>query len=158
LTQIKVDFSAALNVTEATSLASYRLATAGKRGSFTAKNAKVIPLKTAEYDPALGEVTLVPRKPFKLTKPVQLRVDGGSPAGLHDSSGRLIDGNHDGQPGGNAVAVLGPKGVTLSALALLHVGAGTTPAAIIAQALVPEEMTSMTQTADSLHPKHRLRS
>jgi hypothetical protein len=36
--------------------------------------------------------------------------------GLQDSTGRLIDGDHDGQPGGDAVAVLRRRGVTLSAL------------------------------------------
>jgi plastocyanin len=158
LTQIKVDFSGTVNLTAATNLATYRLAIAGKGGSFTARNSRVIPLKMATYTPALAEVTLVPRKPFKLTNPVQLRVDGVPPTGLHDNLGRLIDGNHDGLPGGNAVAVLRRKGVTLSALTLSHVSARPTPAAIIAQALVPEEIIGMTQTAHSMHLKHRLRS
>jgi hypothetical protein len=53
----------------------------------------------------------------------------GAPA-LHDSVGRLIDGNHDGTAGGNATAILGRKGVTPSAIALArrfgpkHVRAG----------------------------------
>src|SRR5262249_24353066 len=87
LTQIKVDFSATVNLKEATNLANYRLATAAKGGSFTARNSRVIPLKTTTSTPALAEVTLVPRKPLKLTNPVQLRVDGTSPTGLHDNLG-----------------------------------------------------------------------
>ena len=59
-------------------------------------------------------MTLVPRKAFAFTRPVQLRVIGQPPSGLHDSGGRLIDGDRDGQPGGNAVAVLGRVGVTMS--------------------------------------------
>jgi hypothetical protein len=94
----------------------YRLATAGKKGSFTAKNAKVIPLKSTAYSAASDTVTLTLKKPFKLTKPVQLQVSDLSPSGLQDSLGRLIDGNHDGQPGGNAVAVLGRGGATISAV------------------------------------------
>jgi hypothetical protein len=35
---------------------------------------------------------------------------------MEDRLGRLIDGNHDGQTGGNAVALLGRSGVTLAAV------------------------------------------
>ena len=37
-------------------------------------------------------------------------------SGLQDAEGRLIDGNHDGQPGGNAMAQLSRGGATVSAL------------------------------------------
>ncbi len=37
------------------------------------------------------------------------------PSGLEDSYGRLIDGNDDGQPGSNAVAILTGKAATISA-------------------------------------------
>ena len=47
VTQIVVTFSGAVNVTEADSVATYRLATAGKKGSFDAKNAGIIKLKSA---------------------------------------------------------------------------------------------------------------
>jgi plastocyanin len=114
VTQITVDFSGAVNVSEADSVTTYRLATAGKKGSFDAKNARLFKLKSAVYDAALHEVTLNPKKPFGLSKPVQLRVNGLPPAGLLDSLGRLIDGDHNGTPGGNAVAVLRASGVTLS--------------------------------------------
>jgi hypothetical protein len=41
---------------------------------------------------------------------------------LQDRVGRLIDGNHDGQPGGNAVAVLGRGGATISAVVYQAIG------------------------------------
>jgi hypothetical protein len=44
---------------------------------------------------------------------VQLTVNGGPKGGLQDSFGRLIDGDRNGQPGGNAVAILGKTGVVL---------------------------------------------
>jgi plastocyanin len=116
VTGITVDFSGAVNAAQASSVAIYRLATPGKQGSFDAKNAKLIKLKSAVYDAALDQVVLTPKKPFALSKPVQLRVNGQSPSGLQDTAGRLIDGNHDGQPGGNAVAIFSRKGVTLSAI------------------------------------------
>jgi hypothetical protein len=73
---------------------------------FTAKHPKLIHLRSAVYNGTSDTVTLIPGRPFALRKPVQLQVNGQPPAGLHDSFGRLIDGHHDGQPGGNAVVVL----------------------------------------------------
>jgi RHS repeat-associated protein len=121
--QIIVDFSGPVNAGQADSLATYRLTTAGKRGSFAAKNAKSISLKSAMYSDSTDSVTLAPKKPFGLTKPVQLRVDGVPPSGLTDEFGRLIDGNADGQPGGDAVAVLRRSRVTLA----VRAGQGDSP-------------------------------
>lgn len=53
-------------------------------------------------------MTLTPKTTFMLSKPVELTVKS-----MRDSLGRLIDGNDDGQPGGNAVAVLMKSGVTI---------------------------------------------
>jgi plastocyanin len=114
VTQIVVTFSGAVNGAEADQVATYRLATAGKKGSFDAKNAGIIKLKSAVLRGANNVVTLTPKKAFALTKPVQFRVNGLSPAGLQDSFGRLIDGDHNGQAGGNAIALLTRKMVTLS--------------------------------------------
>jgi hypothetical protein len=100
VTRITIDFSGAVNAAEATDLATYRLASADKR----------IHLRAASYDPALGTVTLTPRKPLRLHGPARLRVDGVDPGGLHDRSGRLIDGDRNGRPGGDAVAVLRRRG------------------------------------------------
>jgi hypothetical protein len=110
VTQITVGFSGAVNAGEADSLATYRLATAGKKGSFTARNAKVIKLKSAVYNAATNTVTPTPQKAFKLAKPVQLLVYGVSPSGLQDGSGQFING------GSNAVALLGRGGVTITAV------------------------------------------
>jgi plastocyanin len=114
VTQIIVDFSGAVNTGEASNVVTYRLVTAGKKGSFTAKNARVIRLISAALNSVGNEVTLTPSKPFKVKKPVQLRINGQAPAGLQDSLGQFIDGNHDGQPGGDAVAVLSRQGVSIS--------------------------------------------
>ena len=120
VTQIMVSFSGAVNAGEADSLATYRVATAGKKGSFTAKNAQVIKLKSAVYNAASDSVTLTPKKAFALTKPVQLLVDGEPPSGLEDSLGRLIDGDHNGTAGGNAVALITRGGATISAVVSTH--------------------------------------
>src|SRR4051794_6648579 len=95
----------------------------GKKGSFTAKNARVIKLKSAGDDALINEVILSPKEAFALTKPVQFQVDGVSPEGLQDSKGRLIDGDHDGEAGGNTVALLRAKAAILSAVVALGPGA-----------------------------------
>ena len=51
--------------------------------------------------------------PFRLDKAVQLRINGLAPSGLTDRMGRLIDGDHDGQPGGDAIARLRSNGISL---------------------------------------------
>ena len=101
-------------------MGTYRLVTAGKKNSFVAKNAKPINLKSAAYNEANNTVTLTPQKAFALTKKAQLQVNGQPPSGLEDSIGRLIDGDHDGQPGGNAVALLSRGGATISAVVSVH--------------------------------------
>jgi hypothetical protein len=55
-------------------------------------------------------------RPFKVAKPVQLQINGQPPAGLQDGSGRLIDGDHNGTPGGNAVAILSRGGASIEAI------------------------------------------
>jgi hypothetical protein len=107
LTEIIVSFNGAVDATEADSLATYQLTAAGRKGSFTARNAKHINLRSAVYDAANNTVTLTPRKAFSPSKPVLLVIDGAPPSGLLDTFGRFIDG------GKNAEAVLRRTGVTI---------------------------------------------
>jgi hypothetical protein len=62
-------------------------------------------------------VTLIPKKPFALSKPVQLVIDSRLPSGLQDPSGRYIDGADTGAPGSNAVAMLSRGGASVEAVA-----------------------------------------
>jgi uncharacterized repeat protein (TIGR03803 family) len=96
VTQIVVDFSGPVDAGLADSLATYSLTVAGRHGSFTARNARKIPLASAVYSDSTHSVTLVPVKPFGLARPVQLRVHG------------LL-------PGGDAVAILSDEGVIIEA-------------------------------------------
>jgi hypothetical protein len=157
VTQVTVDFSGAVNSAEASSVATYRLATAGKKGSFDAKNAGIIKLKSAAYNAAANEVMLTPKKPFALTKAVQLRVNGLAPSGLLDTLGRLIDGNHDGQAGGNAVALLRSHGATLSARVSGASGGAASLQASAAMALYPDIMNVMIPPKGSMLSKQKSR-
>ncbi len=118
VTQVLVTFSGAVNATDADRAGTYRLATPGKGGSYTAKNAGVIRLRSAVYNGNTDTVILTPSKAFALSKPVQLLIYGAGPTALQDSDGRLIDGNHDGQAGGNAVAILTRGGAKVDVVPL----------------------------------------
>jgi hypothetical protein len=117
VTEIVVDFSGPVNAAEADNIATYRLATANGKGSFTARNSPLLKLRSAVFNPANDTVTLTPRKAFALTKAVELTIAGTAPSGLQDSSGQLIDGDDNGQAGSNAVALIRRSGVTLNPVA-----------------------------------------
>jgi hypothetical protein len=104
--EIIVHFSAPVNASEAADTGMYRLTMTGSNDSFIARNAKVVKLASATYDAALDEVILKPKRPISLANCVQVVIDGQQPGGLQDSLGRVINGNRDGQPGGNVVAMI----------------------------------------------------
>jgi hypothetical protein len=131
VTEILVRFSGPVDAAEASNVNTYRLATPGRRGSFTAKGARLIRLKSAVYDGASDTVALIPKVPFVLTKNVQLLVHGLPPSGLQDSLGRFLDGNRDGQPGSDATAILSRSGVSIDvARPLISEGSSPTDALI----------------------------
>ncbi len=106
VTKVVLTFSGSLEADLAQEQSLYRFVIAGRKGLFTAKNAMVVTVGKAQYNPTLSPdtVTLIPRTAFSLSKPVEVRINGSV---LTDRLGRLIDGNQDGQPGGEATAVLG---------------------------------------------------
>ena len=114
--EVLVTLSGPVNASEADSTATYQLTMAGQHGSFTAKNAKTIKLASASYNGTNHTIALIPKKPFALSKKVRLVVYGTPPSGLQDSEGRYIDGNDDGQSGGNAVEVLSSREARVDAL------------------------------------------
>jgi hypothetical protein len=117
VTEIVVNLSGPVNAAQADKVATYRLTTANGKGSFTARNSPVIRLSSAVFDPTNDTIMLTPRKAFALNKPVELTINGTPPAGLQDTSGQLIDGDGNGTPGGNAVALIRRTGVTLNPVA-----------------------------------------
>jgi hypothetical protein len=56
-------------------------------------------------------------KPFEVSEPAPLPINGPPLAGLPDGSGRLIDGDHNGTLGGNAMAILPRGGAVIKAIA-----------------------------------------
>jgi cyclophilin family peptidyl-prolyl cis-trans isomerase len=114
VTEVYLTFSGPIDPAGATNTATYHLIERGKKGQFVATKATTIAIKSASYNGSDDTVELIPRKPFALSKPVEVVVDGEPPSGLHDTLGRLIDGTRDGQPGGNATAILSKHSVTMA--------------------------------------------
>ena len=139
VTEVIVTFSGPLHSSEADSLPTYRLATPGKNGSYTAGNAGIIKLKKAVYTASNNAVALTPRKPFKLSKPVQVRIDGTPPSGLQDANGKYIDGADNGEPGSNAIAVLSRGGTTIAAVPLGTAGRSSFAIAAAVDALLDRD-------------------
>ena len=91
-------------------LADYKLLSGQtKRGVTTFKT--VVPLASAVYNSTALTVTLIPKSKLNLSKPEQLRITA---ALLTDAYDRPLDGNYDGQPGGDFVATFKRGGVTFA--------------------------------------------
>jgi cyclophilin family peptidyl-prolyl cis-trans isomerase len=111
VTAIQVTFSGPVNATQAETPSTYRLAAAGKGGSFTARSARVIKTSSIVYDSSDDTVTLTLQRPLRLTRAVQLFVAGTGSTALVDTAGRPIDGANNGQAGSDAVIAITRKGV-----------------------------------------------
>jgi hypothetical protein len=107
-TGLVLQFSAALNMTQAQSLTAFHLLSGKVKKSRTTYS-KPVPLSSAIYNASAHTVTLIPKSKLNLAQPEQLRITASL---LTDSLGRPIDGNHDGQPGGDYVVILSKGKVT----------------------------------------------
>ena len=101
-TTLVLTFSAALDPTSAQALSNYTLVVLVHGG-------RRLPLRLvgALYDPATNAVTLRPARRLPLRLRHELVVSGTPPGGVRDATGRLIDGDGDGQPGGDFVRAFG---------------------------------------------------
>jgi streptogramin lyase len=109
VTSIVIDFSGAVNMTEAQAIATYSLVSANKKGAFTGKGAKSIAISRAVYSAATNSVTLTTAA-FSLKRAAQLTIHGNGPSGLQDTQGRYLNG------GKNAIAKISKNGATIAAL------------------------------------------
>jgi hypothetical protein len=98
--------SGALNAADTQNLGNYALATV-PRGE---KKGKGIALSKATYDAAALTLRPVTRKKLVLNPSLRLTIHV---AGLHDVQGQPLDGNHDGQPGGDLLATFSQSRVSI---------------------------------------------
>ena len=109
-TALVVRFDEALDANAARSLGAYTLTTLPQGKTH---RSKLITLAQSSYDPLTHTVTLTPRKKLPAGTTLQLRIHA---AALTDALGRPLDGNRDGQPGGDFVATVSKGGVSLSSV------------------------------------------
>jgi hypothetical protein len=105
-TVLVVSFSGALETGPAENPGDYHLVALGKARKSSKPPGKLVALTSAVFDPTRNTVTLTPKGTVP-NQTLQLTVTA---AGTLDAEGRPIDGNRDGQPGGDAVVVVSKRG------------------------------------------------
>ncbi|MFO0957424.1 MAG: PKD domain-containing protein [Isosphaeraceae bacterium] len=109
VTSIALTFSDALDPARAQDLKNYALINAGKDRKLGTKDDVKVAIKKATYNATTHTVTLTPSSPAASNVAYQLMVQATNQAtALTDSRGKLIDGNNDGNVGGNYVGRFGP--------------------------------------------------
>lgn len=120
-TRFTPTFSQPLNPTTAQAPANYSLWSPGRDGLFGTRDVVRIPLRLPIYDAIAQSVTLVPRsRTIPLRTFLRPSVKSTAPGGITNTAGLLLDGNRDGQPEGDYVALFqgfgsgpnGPQGET----------------------------------------------
>ncbi len=112
-----VTFDSPLNVASAISTANYRLFEAGPDGKLGTRDDVRVPLRRPFYNAATNTVSIRTRRRVSLHRLVQFAINGSAPNGVRGTNGQLIDGNEDGQPGGNFIRVfkgVGPGRILIS--------------------------------------------
>jgi hypothetical protein len=109
--KITLGFSEALDSQTANNANNYLLVSPGRDKKFGTRDDRLIPL-IATYNPKSHSVTLTARSKVSLSPALGLLVFGASAGNLASASGKLLDGNDTGQPGGNYLALVTRRGVT----------------------------------------------
>jgi hypothetical protein len=102
--QINITFSHNMNLALAQVASNYQVALPGPDGHFGSHNQFLL-VEAASYNPLNRTVSVVTARPLPANVPFQLTVNGNF-AGLADTAGIVLDGNLDGQPGGNFVTIV----------------------------------------------------
>ena len=108
---IVLTFNNALNPSSTKAKANYRLAAAGRDRRFGTRDDVKVRFRSVAYNSAARTVTMTPAGRLVLNKKFQLRLNA---AGLIDLYGRPLDGNGDGRPGGDFVALITRRGATVT--------------------------------------------
>jgi RHS repeat-associated protein len=125
-TVLVVQLSGAVNAGAADNASAYQFAAVTKvpakgkgknRKPATIKLGARMPPASAVYSPSNNTVTLTPRGKLTATKPEELIVNGSF---LTDTLGREIDGNDDGQPGGDYIATISGSRATAGGVSLVR--------------------------------------
>ena len=123
-TKLLLQFSGALNAGAARNLGVYHLYQASRTKKGGTQYNKPVALASVSYNASTDTVTLRARSKLNLAKPEEIRITASQ---LPDVYGRPLDGNDDGQPGGDFVALLTKSSVNIESFA--------TPSSLTAKAV-----------------------
>jgi hypothetical protein len=109
-TSLVLTFSGRLDRARAEDARNYQLVSAGRDRRIGTADDQTLTIVSAAYDPATGMVRLTP-EPSRLVLRQTYRL---TVSGLTDATGRPIDGDGNGTPGGNYVRVFGPESLRMA--------------------------------------------
>jgi hypothetical protein len=105
--RLELGFGVPLDPAGAGDVSLYRVVDLGSDGVAGTPDDRVVPLRAARYDPETFGVSLVPRGPLAVGRFYQVSIPGNGSSVLVDASGRPIDVDGDGLPGGTVVGSVG---------------------------------------------------
>ena len=132
-TRLVFTFSEQLDPSRAVDLANYRVTAPGPDGRFGTRDDRPIRLLAAYYDAATFSVTLLPARRLNWHLRFLIIVNGSTATGITDLAGNLLDGNGDGKPGGDVVAIL--QHFVATQLPLKHPAPQESPAKLLTAGL-----------------------
>jgi hypothetical protein len=107
--RLDVTFSGALNRRSARNPANYWLILPGPDEQIGTSDDRRIRIRVASYKRSINKVSLIPRRDVSARQAIALVISGSTTgSSVRDFAGRPIDGDRDGQPGGDDIAVLAP--------------------------------------------------
>jgi hypothetical protein len=108
ITALTLTFSQAMNARRANSASDYVLVSAGTDQVFGTGDDVRIKWRSVKYDPRTDKTTLTPSGPLALGRRYQLTAKAANlRTDLIDANGTLLDGDANGQPGGNYIVRFG---------------------------------------------------
>jgi hypothetical protein len=90
VTGLTLDLNGPVDASAAGQMGMYRLTMSGSAGSSAARHARVIKLKSAVFNAALDQVTLIAQRAVPLSKPIQLAILGQQTSGKQDPGSGVI--------------------------------------------------------------------
>lgn len=105
-TQLVLTFTGPLDPTTAQNVGNFTVLSPGRDGRFGTRDDVVMPIVSAAYNASNSSVTLLMGKKLDTHKSYRLTVNGTTTGGVAGPTGVLIDGNRDGQAGGDFVATV----------------------------------------------------
>lgn len=109
MSSIRITFSESMNSATAQKTLAYMLSAAGRDKKFGTRDDVKYRITRATYNTATRTVT-INHTAVRLTADLQLTIIGTGTNAIKSASGNTIDGDRNGQPGGNAIVTMTSKG------------------------------------------------